>query len=84
MGEGRQSKEDEEQEQKPIAEDKLERSPDQLTLIAFDSSGEGGQSLAGLPPRQADNGHQVLCHHSLGLEQEFRDCQARDRDSKGN
>lgn len=43
-GKGVSEKEGAEKEQKPIAEDKLETNPNQLSLIAFDSSGEVGQS----------------------------------------
>lgn len=76
MGEGRRENDDEEREWKPTAA-KLETSPDQLTLIAFDSSGEVGQSCWGSPtPRththQADKSHELLCQHGTwGWGREF-------------
>lgn len=64
----------------------METSPDQLTLIAADSSGEVGKSwiffffLPPLSPDGADKRHQVLCKHTIwGFEQELRDGQGRDR-----
>lgn len=61
----------------------METSPDQLTLIAADSSGEVGKSwIFFCPPFPdgVDKRHQVLCKHTIwGFEQELRDGQGRDR-----